>query len=325
MTIETVRGPVDATTMGPFLAHEHILVDMLDVTLDSNSRLEDPQTMIAEVTRFREAGGNTIIEVTPDHIGRDPLGLKAISEATYVHIVMGCGYYWEPFYPPTITRTDTNALAGQFIDEIENGVGTTGIRPGVIGEVGSHRSHISPAEERVMRAAARAQLATGLTITTHSPFERIGLAHVDLLREEGVTPESIVVGHMDHRPFDLDYQLAVARSGVFFEYDMVGRTDLFPDTRRVDLLVAMLRRGYGEQILLSSDIFRRSHLATFGGHGYNHLLTSFLPKLREAGVDEATIVQLVTENPRRAFSKKLPSSRAPRGAGTSTTDRRHNA
>src|SRR5439155_26640097 len=130
-------------------------------------------------------------------IGRNPAGLQRLSEATGLHIVMGAGWYRERVYPKLITELSTNQLADRVIQEFREGVDGTGVCPGIIGEIGTERFYITPAEERVFRACARAQRQIGATITTHTThFGDLALEQVALLTEEGVPPDRIIVGHL---------------------------------------------------------------------------------------------------------------------------------
>src|SRR5262245_40968960 len=163
--------------------------------------IDDPSVAIDELVRFRDAGGGAICDPTNIGLGRDPVALRAISEATGVHIVMGAGWYRERVYPADIATTSTAALAERLIAELVDGVGTTGIRAGFIGEIGTGRGAITSAEERVFRAAARAHRATGAPIMTHTThFGELALEQLDLLAEEGVAASSVIVSHLGDRP-----------------------------------------------------------------------------------------------------------------------------
>src|SRR4051794_12371999 len=130
--------------------------------------VDDPDVAVAELTRFREAGGGAICDPTNIGLGRDAVALRAISKASGVHIVMGSGWYRERVYPSEVATTSTAALAERLVHELVEGVGTTDIRAGFIGEIGTGRGAITPAEERVFRAAGRAHRATGAPIMTHT-------------------------------------------------------------------------------------------------------------------------------------------------------------
>ncbi len=316
MQVMTVRGPIDPDHLGPTLPHEHLLCDVTRPywmpadreRLGSDFYVEDEEVVLSdeslaieELGYFREAGGRTLVDVTPVCLRRNPLGLRRIAEATGVHIVMGCGFYWEKHHAPYIRTTTTRELAQQLEQELRAGVDGTGIRPGIIGEIASTREHITPAEERVFRAAARAHRRTGAAVTTHAVHGRIGLAQLDLLEEEGADLRRVAIGHSDtHR--HLDYHEAIVRRGAFVQYDLINSRTVSTQGEVVTLITELVARGYLQQILLSQDICLRSHLRAHGGGGYDYLLTRFLPALRAAGLADEEIAILVVENPRRLLA-----------------------
>ena len=145
---------------------------------------------------LRAGRGGTLVDPTLEHIGRDPEKLRRVSEATGVHVVMGTGFYRAPYYPEFVNKLTTQRLADYMIDEIENGAGGTGIRPGIIGEIGLDKAWVQGVEERVLRAAARAQVATGLALTTHTTLY-MALEFLEIFEEERVKPDRVILGHLD--------------------------------------------------------------------------------------------------------------------------------
>jgi predicted metal-dependent phosphotriesterase family hydrolase len=301
--VMTVLGPIDVTELGVTQPHEHVLVDLFDMKGSYDTILDDVPLAVEEVARFAAAGGRTIVDTTNSGIGRDPAGLAAVSRATGVNIVMGTGWYRETVYSRLVIESPARVLAEILIAEIEEGADGTGIRPGVIGELGTERYHITALQERVFRAAAIAGMATDTTITTHtSHYGDLALDQVALLRGEGVRPERIVIGHQgDHR--DLEREMPVLETGVFVEIDHVGFVDYQTDTRRADHVAEIVRAGFTDQLLISSDLCMRTQLHAFGGHGYDHLITTFLPLLRERGVSDADIRRITVDNPARALGR----------------------
>jgi phosphotriesterase-related protein len=301
MQVMTVRGPVGAAELGHTQPHEHVLLDLARAPYrwDLEGTLTDTSVATEAVAEYRKAGGRTIVEVTTADLGRDPLGLRAVSAETGVHIVMGTGWYRAPYYPEAIDRTPTHDLADVIIGEIRDGVGGTGIRPGVIGEIGTDKGWASAREERVFRAAARAQKATNLGLMTHTP-PGAALVQLDLLRDEGVDLQRVAVGHSDAL-MDLDYHLAIAETGAFLSFDLVGQS-AYPDTWRARHVAELLRRGLGPSLLLSMDLCHRSRLKPWGGPGYGYLLDVFLPLLRNAGASAEQVHELTVSNPARFLS-----------------------
>ena len=188
----TVRGPIAADQLGFVQPHEHLLlnVEWIETRWSLDGILDDEALAIEELSAYRAAGGQSIFDLTNNGLRRDPEAVRRISEATGVHVVMGCGWYRQPFYPAEelIDRTSTQALADRLLDEIDNGLDGTDVRPGIIGEIGSNKDFVSAQEERVFRAAGRAAAHSGLAVTTHSVASPVGLEHLRILCEEGVDP-----------------------------------------------------------------------------------------------------------------------------------------
>jgi predicted metal-dependent phosphotriesterase family hydrolase len=296
--IQTVDGPVDPAALGVTLTHEHVFLELW--ANDGHSgmlQVRDEDVLAAELARFRAAGGDCLVDQTPGGAGRDPLGLRRVSARTGVKIVTGCGWYTEPYYAPAddLPRRSVGSIAAQLVDEIRGGFGDTGVRPGIIGEIGASQGWISPLEERVHRAAARAQRETGLPLATHTLYHSTGLAQMALFDEEGVDPARVCIGHCDTFP-SLDYCLSVARWGAFVSIDNVGHVAGDHESSVARVVLGLLDAGFGAQVLLSQDVGQVSELRSRGGRGYTYLDEHFLPAL---GLDEDTLRLLRVENPRR--------------------------
>ncbi len=240
--VMTVRGPVDPTELGFGLTHEHLRIDLISIfpasMLAFDFQLIDEELISDEVRRFQEAVGSAwpgrpwIVDVRTDRrMGRDPATLRRMADTLDLDIVMGCGRYRERWYEPDFGTITTRQLADQLTREIEQGAEDTGIRPGIIGELGADRDFVSPAEERVLRAAAVAHQRTGLPVTLHARFGQVGLAQLDILEDAGVRPDRVIVGHTDTDP-DLDYHEAIAGRGAWVQYDTIrGRVPLVVERR----------------------------------------------------------------------------------------------
>lgn len=306
MKIMTVRGPIAPESLGITLIHEHVIADIFRHSGNPDNILDDPDLAVEELQFFKRAGGNAIVDVTPIEVGRAPVMLREVAERTGLHIIMGTGFYVDAVYPPCVRECTTRELAEMMIKDITEGADDGGVKAGIIGEIGSGRYFMSPAEERVFRAAARAQKATGAPITTHAMWGP-GLQQLEILREEGVDPQRVIIGHVDglwHRNIevDLDYQMAIADQGAYIEYDTVSWEQFCPDRRRAEMIARMIERGYLSQILISSDTCRRSHYHACEGRGYDGLLVRFVPLLREFGVSKEAIHTILVENPARVLA-----------------------
>ena len=305
MSIQTVLGPIEPADLGVTLMHEHTLVDAWEWggRLGYDSTVDDEELLVEELAFYRDAGGSALVYVTPIGLRRDPSGMRRLAEATGLHIIMGCGWYRERVYPAYIHELSTNALADLLVKEVEEGV-EGGIRPGIIGEIGTERFHVTPAEEKVFRAAARAQRATGATVTTHTThFGDLAHEQMDILLEEGVPPERIVIGHLGERR-GVKGELAIAERGVYVEIDHVGRpasAGTQPEWRRARNVAELVQAGYLDRVLISMDICANSLLHWNGGHGFDYLLTTFVPLLREEGLTDEQIRVILVDNPIRVL------------------------
>lgn len=299
----TVRGPVDPAELGVVLAHDHLLCDSWRIVEDYAFVVDDEELACDEAAVFRAAGGGTICDPTNIGLGRDPDALRRISDRTGLHVVMGCGWYRERAYPDYVREETAARLAERLVAEIRDGVGDSAIRPGFIGEIGTERFHVSPAEERVFRAAARAHRATGAPIMTHTThFGELALDQLDLLEEEGVDPKRVIVSHLGDRP-GVRWWLPVARRGAWLGIDNLGFVAGYaPLEVRADNVAALWEHGFGDRLLLSNDICTLPQLRLYGGPGYANVLDNFLPLLRERGLGDPEIDRMLVANPARAFA-----------------------
>jgi phosphotriesterase-related protein len=278
---------------------------------------------VEEVQRFVDEGGGTIVELTSIGAQRDPRALRRISRAANVHIVMGGGVYYGPAHPEWVRAATVEALEELFTQEVFAGVGDTGVRCGIIGEIGTSgdmgppswekRGHITQDEEKVLRAAARATFRTGLAINVHlDPRGKGGFRVLDILESEGVPADRIVLSHLDIvHDHDLDCSREVAKRGAVVEFDCFGREyygmfgeDYFfgSDAWRVESVAKLVSEGYEDQIVISQDLAVKMDLHRYGGQGYDHILVNVVPMLRRAGISDAVLTKILVENPRRILT-----------------------
>ena len=307
--VQTVLGPVDPGDLGFTLPHEHTQIALWHVPdrWDYWQLTRDEPLILEELAAFRQAGGRTLVDLTLPGVGRDPSWLTDVARKTGINVVMGCGWYRGAYYPAEalIDRRSVDDLADELVREATDGVGETGIRPGIIGEIGTDKPWVSAQEERVHRAAARAARRTGLAITTHSVLSPVGLAQLGILEAEGADPTRVVIGHADSSPH-IDHCLAIVERGASVEFDFLGMSftpaERHGEGRIVELLCELLSRGHVERVLLSQDVCHDSQLERYGGNGYAYLARGFLPRLREAGVSDAEIETMTVANPRRLLT-----------------------
>jgi predicted metal-dependent phosphotriesterase family hydrolase len=307
--VQTVLGPIDPADLGVTLPHEHTQIALWHVRdrWDYWQLTRDREAILEELGQYRAAGGRSLVDLTVDGVVRDPAWLVDLAGASGLHVVMGSGWYRQAYYPPTldVDRRSVEDLADELVREMEGGVGETGVRPGIIGEIGTDKPWVSAREERVFRAVARAARRTGLAVTTHAVLSPVGLDQLRILEAEGADPSRVVIGHADSYP-RLEHWLAIVERGASVELDFLGMTftpqERHGEGRVIDLIRELLSRGHAERVLLSQDVCHDSQLRRYGGNGYTYLADTFLPRLREAGVSAAEIETMTVANPRRLLT-----------------------
>lgn len=306
--VMTVSGPIPPERLGFTLPHEHTGIALWHVKdrWDYWELTPDELLIADELRDFRRRGGSSLVDLTLPGVGRDPERLRRLASSTGLNVVMGCGWYREAYYPPDarIDRRSVDELADELVREFEEGVAATGVRPGIIGEIGTDKPWLTAQEERVHRAAARAARRTGMAVTTHSVLSPVGLAQLQVLVEEGLDPARVVIGHADSYP-NLEHWVAILEAGANLQLDFLGQrfgTEEAAEPRLIEMLVELLERGYADQLLLSQDVCHNAQLKANGGFGYTYLQQHFLPRLRTAAVGEGEIARMTVENPRRVLT-----------------------
>ncbi|MGE0119036.1 MAG: phosphotriesterase [Dongiaceae bacterium] len=339
---QTVLQLIHAADLGPTLSHDHLVIDTRwlfkepsEASLKSlahqkiglqnlgwinynwtsnadNCSVLEEDTAIAEVMRFVGAGGRTIVDPTNIGLGRDPHSLAKISRLTGANIIMGAGYYLEKTLPPELADRSQEAITEEIIRDIEIGVGDTGIRAGLIGEIGCSYP-MTDVERRSLRASVDAQRQTGAPLMVHpgrdpkSPFEI-----VEVVRRAGGDLSRMVICHIDRTCTDRGWLAELAATGCYLEYDLFGnetsyycqnpKVDMPSDAQRMDIVLWHFEQGLEKQLLISHDIATKTRLSRYGGLGYDHILTNIVPRLRIRGLKEEGIRRLLIDNPAAAFS-----------------------
>lgn len=300
----TVNGPIRPEELGFTMSHEHLILNFFAYARSYDDVLDEESVMTWELSQYIKAGGRSIVDCTSIGLKRNPAAIRRIASATSAHIVMGTGWYREMVYPPYIYEMTTNQLADYMVEEITTGAEGTGIRAGMIGEIGTEQGSISPAQERVFRAAARAQKRTGVSIWTHTThFGSLALEQIALLKEEGVPANRIVISHLGDR-FECEFLRPIAEEGVYMSIDNVGYegNGYPPDDVRANNVAFLVREGFIKQVMMSMDIGAKKFLLSYKGHGFAHLIQNFLPLLKSKGVSDEEIRTMTVANPANALA-----------------------
>jgi phosphotriesterase-related protein len=337
--VQTVLGLISADEIGIALTHEHVLCDESCLFTDpkeatarriareplsfknvgyirygrlnlDNIQLLDENLSASELMQYKLAGGKTIVDATDVDLGRDPLGLRRVSLTTGLNIIMGSGYYVKVAQdlPAMNKRTDED-IAEEIVKDIFEGVGTTGIRSGLIGEIGC-TGPLEDEERKVLRASGMAQKRTGAPLHIHpGRFEEAPIEIVKILKDVGADLSHTAINHVDRTLFEPKSRYNLAETGCFLEFDLWGKEGYYPewvsttdvpnDTQRIAIVKDLIAHGYGKQILISHDIDEKCRYLSFGGHGLSHILNNAVPAMRKRGVTEEQINDLLIENPKR--------------------------
>ena len=334
--VQTVLGPVHPSELGATTTHEHLYADFsfmyrpaqdspspeladAPITLEnlgwirrnyysnrSNLQLLDVDTAIEEVRKYREVGGGAIVDATTKGIGRNPNALAEISRESGVHIIMGAGFYVAAAHPEDMNGRNMDDLAREIVGDIEEGVEGSGVRAGIIGEVGCTWP-LALNERKSLSAAAIAQRETGAAILIHpGRHPDAPLEILKLLANGGADISRVIMAHLDRTVFEFVALQSIAASGCYLEWDLFGNEgsyyplaeiDMPSDAQRLDFIKRIADGGYSDKIVIGQDIFTKHRLVRYGGHGYGHMVENIVPKMRRKGFSEDTIRAITVGNP----------------------------
>ncbi|HSD26881.1 MAG TPA: phosphotriesterase [Vicinamibacteria bacterium] len=305
--IQTVRGPIDAGEMGATLVHEHVLVDFAGAGKVSRSRYDAGEAfrvILPHLQDLKKRGCGTLFECTPAYLGRDPLLLRRLSEASGLHVVTNTGYYGaarDSAVPRHAYAESARQLAARWTAEHRGGIEGTGIRPGFL-KVGVDAGPLSEIDRKLVEAGALCHLDTGLTLAVHTGDGTAAVEIVSLLRRRGVSPEAYVWVHAQSEK-DAATRAWAAQQGTWVELDGVGPGSL---DAHVEAVMDLYRRDQLDRVLVSQDA-GWYHVGEPGGGAYRphgFLLDTFVPALRARGLGEADIRRLLVDNPAQAFATR---------------------
>jgi phosphotriesterase-related protein len=302
--IETVTGLILPSELGFTHSHEHILFDYFKMIKSYDVIFDEEVIAENELNLYKHAGGDSLIDCSSSGIGTNPESLSRLSHKTGVNIVLGCGWYRESVYEDIVYTKSASDLSEILQTQILDGFKNTGVKAGFIGEIGTERDFIGPAQERVFSAAAKASLATGVAVLTHTThFGELAIEQVNLLEEAGMNPERILISHLGDRE-DTKIILEVAKRGVYLSIDNIGYISKGypPDEVRINSILTLIEAGYLDKIVLGTDICTRSALKAYGGRGFVWLLESFIPKLLSLGISQMEVETMMKLNIAKAMT-----------------------
>lgn len=345
--IQTVLGDVDPSSSGVTLSHEHLLVSLTDwprtdrqverdqqdhadtraieaISLENvswvrrhrelcvdNLRLDDEDVIIDEVLRFKRAGGGAIVELSIVDLRRNPEGMARISRGTGIHVIAGSGHYVNDAHPLDMDARTEEQLTKEIVGDITRGIEGTTIKAGIIGEIGCS-APMTHNERKSLRAAARAQRATGAAINIHpGRSERAPFEAIEVLLDSGGDPARTIMSHIDRTLFDQRDMIDLAGTGCYIEFDLFGQEssyyalapiDMPNDAMRINHLQRLIAEGFGDKLLVSQDVCHKTDLVKYGGTGYAHIVENVIPVMKRKGMTESQIESILVHNPARVLT-----------------------
>lgn len=300
MKIQTVRDNINKDEIGITLSHEHLVIDLERVRKNKDSTFGYSDLIIKEIEKAKNLGVKTFVELTTNDMGRNVIELKKLSEKCNVNIIASTGFYLDEYHYDFINSKSKNFIADIFIKELTKGIDNTNIKAGIIGELATG-SKIRNGEKKVLEAACIAQKELGCAVNTHCNLGTLANEQIKIFEENKVNPEKIILGHIDLSN-DTEYMINILSKGYNIAFDTIGKINYLSDEKRLENLITLINKGYDKQILLSQDISRISYFTDEKYHGYTTIMKSFIPKLKENGVNEKIIENLLINNPGRILS-----------------------
>ena len=310
-TVESVSGPVDVDDLGLTLIHEHFR------STDEASRFQFPhlydedaewEAAMADATAVKGHGVTTVVEPSAMFLNRDAAFSKRVADESGLQILLATGIYTYEHLPQTLQNRTEDQIAGIFVHEIENGIQGTGIKPAFI-KCAADEPGVNANVEKIHRGAARASLQTGRPIMAHSrPASETGLEQMRIFAEEGVDPGKVQIAHTGDTD-NLEYIEALLETGCWIGLDRYGLDIFLPTERRNATTLALLERGYVERMFLSQDfcstldwftpevaeILRASEVPNWS---MTFLFEQVIPTLKEGGMTDDQLSQMMVENPK---------------------------
>ncbi|XP_032807739.1 N-acetyltaurine hydrolase [Petromyzon marinus] len=335
--VQTVLGPVAVKALGVTLPHEHLSMAFdccfveppaghghratMEFSLSGlhwiqqhpyshrgNLRLgEEEEAVRRDLLAFREAGGGALVENSTTGLCRDMGALQRLSRQTGVHVVAGTGFYVASTHTPETQAMTIEQLAGVMRGDLLDGVDGTAVRCGVIGELGCSWP-LDETERRVLQAAGTLQADVGCPVIVHPGRHISSPADITrVLLEAGGKAPKIVMSHLDRTLLEREALLEFATLGTYLEFDLFGTEildyqlnldiDMPSDNERIHWIEFLLAEGLEKRLLVSHDIHTKHRLTTFGGHGFEHILTKIAPKMLRRGMSQHVLDCILRTNP----------------------------
>ncbi|HEY5586986.1 MAG TPA: phosphotriesterase [Ruminiclostridium sp.] len=314
--IQTVRYCIASPTLGYCQSHEHLFIaDGQSAKLVPSLRIDDFSKTVSELNSYKDFGGVSIVDAQPIGCGRMAEELYSASVSSGINIIASTGFHKLIFYPEEhwIHAMDESELFYLFRNEIEHGMYINCDKSMPSQQIAAKAGIIKTASDlggptgeylKLFSAAAKASKHTGIPILSHTEAGKGALEQVQIFADHGVPLDSIILCHIDRKLDDFDFQLAIAKTGVYMEFDTIGRFKYHSDEEEAAFIIKMVEQGYEDKILIGLDT-TRERLKSYGGAiGLDYILTKFIPLLKSYGLSERIIEKFTIINPAKAFTIK---------------------
>lgn len=281
---------------GYTLMHEHMTMDLTPGDLGTDSF----ELLCRDLKELYNFGVRNIVDLTNQSMGRDPEYLKRLTEETGIQMIPSTGYYLERYIGPYVENRSVEELADESIRDLTVGIGESGLKAGIIGEIAWSHEGAGKLEQKAWKAMYIAARQTGAIVSTHPSRGIQQLPQAEYLLSAGIAPEKIVIGHVEFNAEE-DALKTILKKGVYIGLDMIGKKVHMTDEERADFACRIRDWGYLQQLFLSLDICRREDLRSAGSYGYVHLFDTFIPMLKERGFCQQDIDLVLKQNPERIF------------------------
>ncbi|SYW05533.1 Aryldialkylphosphatase [Oenococcus oeni] len=299
--INTVQGKISDKDLGITYIHEHLYVYPDALPEHRDYTLDDIDKNISEVISFKNAGGGTLVDLTPINYGRSPMLLRKIAQSAGINIICVTGFHKEEFQPKWLESMTNQRIYDLLIDEIKNGIGDEHILPGAM-KLGTSFNKITDSEKRIINIEGSVQHDARIPIITHCDGGTMGLEQLQGLRQVGADLTHVCLSHVDLSE-DVNYIEKICDTGASVSFDHVGRHLEDHDALRVSMIAQLVFDGYVDHICLAGDMGRKKYLISYGGRpGLRYILTDLRTALLDK-ISELDYEKMVTDNPARILMR----------------------
>ena len=300
--IRTVLGDIEKSELGATMCHEHFIIDLDRVRHDGVSKIETVEEVVPEIKMMMELGVKSAIEVSTIDLSRDVLKLKEIAFQTGLNIICSTGFYLSEYHPDWMDGASVEEIADIYVKELMEGIDDTGIKAGIIAEIASSPNSFVKNEKKILEAAGMAAKKVGCAVSTHTS-RYTAMETIDTLLACGMDPDKIIIGHQDLID-DSQYHLSLLERGVNIAFDTCGKVSYMADEVRARNAVRIIEAGYGDHLMVSDDVSRRSYFVAHGGVGYLAAYKTVLPLMKEYGATDEDIYKITTLTPARVLDNE---------------------